>query len=182
MPKVITAKRLESEVEKAQEYVRTHIVFPSGLLGLAAMLVGLIGLLAQLISGSYGLETFAYSSGLLLLGMIVGWAQTRYHKFLLHTFPAYFASRMKTATQRSLHKAKKLPDVTIDHRGKALVPLWYLLGIALFLGASIWSVSIQALAVVPGFALPWAGFFWAKMFFWKSLVLPPGKKGKKQGR
>ncbi|RMH31457.1 MAG: hypothetical protein D6690_16135 [Nitrospirae bacterium] len=179
MPKVITAKRLESEVEKAQDYVRTHIVFPSSILGLAGMLVGLIGLLAQLISGSYGIETFAYSSALLVMGIVVGWAQTRYHQFLLRTFPAYFASRMKTATQRSLHKAKKIPDVTIEHRGKALIPLWYLLGITLFLGASIWSVSTEALAVVPGFALPWAGFFWAKMFFWKGIVLPPSKKDKK---
>lgn len=179
MPKVITAKRVESELDKAQEYVRTHIVFPSGLLGLAAMVVGVVGLLAQLISGSYGLDTFVYSSGLLSLGILVGWGQTKYHQFLLRTFPAYFANRMKTATQRSLHKAKKIPDVTIEHRGKALVPLWYVLGILTFIGASIWSVSTEALAAVPGFTLPWAGFFWAKMFFWKSIVLPPGKRGRK---
>ena len=179
MAKVITTKRLEGEVDKAHEYIRTHILFPSGLLGLLAMVVGILALIYQLIVGTYALETFTFSSGLLLLGVIVGWGLTKYQQFLLRDYPAYFASRMKTATQRSLRKAKKpVADVIIDHKGRGLIPLGYVIGIILFLGLSALCVMSGFLDGMAAFALPWAGFFWAKMFFWKGIISPTMKKGK----
>ena len=179
MGKVITTKRLEGELDKAQDYVRTHILFPSSLLGLIAMVVGVLGLLYQLILGTYGWETFTFSSGLLFLGVFVGWGQTTYQKYLLREYPAYFANRMKTAEVRSLRKMKKsASDVSIDHRGRGLIPLWYLLGILMFFGLSVVCVLSGALDGVPAFALPWAGFFWAKMFFWKGVIAPPTKQRK----
>lgn len=179
MTKVITAKRREGEAEKAHEYIRTHILFPSGLLGLLAMVVGALALIYQLIVETYALETFLYSSGLLLSGVMVGFGQTKYQQFLLREYPAYFASRMKAAAQRSLRKIKKpASDVTIDHRGRGLVPLWYVIGIILFLGLSTLCVMSGFLDAVAAFAWPWAGFFWAKMFFWKGIIAPPTKKGK----
>lgn len=179
MAKVITTKRLEGKVDKAHDYIRTHILFPSGLLGLIAMVVGVLALLYQLIVGTYGWITFTYSSGLLLAGVVVGWGQTKYQQFLLREYPAYFASRMRTAGQRSLHKVKKsIPEVSIDHRGRGLIPLWYVLGIMIFIGLSVGGMLSGALDGLPAFALPWAGFFWAKMFFWKGVIAPPSKKGK----
>ena len=71
MAKVITTKRLEGGIDKAHDYIRTHILFPSSLLGLIAMVVGVLGLLYQLIMGTYRWETFSFSSGLLLLGVII---------------------------------------------------------------------------------------------------------------
>jgi len=182
MAKVITNKRLEGDIDKAQDYIRTHILFPSSLLGLIAMVVGVLGLLYQLILGTYGWETFSFSSGLLLAGVILGWGVTKYQKFILREYPTYFSSRMKTAAQRSLRKLKKsAPDVSIDHRGRGLIPLWYLLGILTFIGLSVACIVSGALDGLPAFALPWAGFFWAKMFFWKGVIAPPSKI-KKSGK
>ena len=179
MPKVITAKRQEGEVDKAHEYIRTHILFPSGLLGLLAMVIGILALIYQLIVETYALETFTYSSGLLLTGVLIGLGQTKYQQFLLREYPMYFANRMKTAAQRSTRKAKKtVAEVTIDHKGRGLIPLCYLLGMGVFFGLSGLSVWSGALDAMAAFALPWAGFFWAKMFFWKGIIAMPTKKGK----
>ena len=177
MPKVITARRQDDETEKAQEFVRTYILFPSSVLGLIAIVVGVIALGVQLWSGTYGWETFTYSSGLLVSGVLLGLAQTKYQQYLVREFPGYFANRMKAFTQRSIRKAKKaVSDITIEHRGRGLVPLWYFLGIVAFLSLSGLAIMTGYLEPVAAFALPWAGYFWAKMFFWKGLVLPPGHK------
>jgi hypothetical protein len=181
MAKVITARRLEGETEKAQEFVRSYILFPSSLFGLLTIVVGVLALLYQLIVGTYEVHTFTNSSGLLVFGVLLGLGQTKYHQFLLREYPAFFASRMKSNTQRTLQRAKKqAPEVTPDHRGRGLVPWWYVIGIASMLGLSILSIMSGVLDPLAAFALPWAGFFWAKMFFWKGLIAPVAKKGKKR--
>lgn len=179
MPKVITAKRLDDETDKAQEFVRTYILFPASLLGLITIIVGVIALGVQLWSGTYGWETFTYSSGLIVSGVLLGLIQTKYQQYLLREFPGYFANRMKAYTQRSIRKAKKaVSDITIEHRGRGLIPLGYLLGIVALLTLSGLAVTTGFIEPVAAIVLPWAGYFWAKMFFWKGLVLPPGRKGK----
>jgi hypothetical protein len=179
LPKVITAKRLDDETDKAQEFVRTYILFPASLLGLIAIVVGVIALGVQLWSGTYGWETFTYSSGLIVSGVLLGLIQTKYQQYLLREFPGYFANRMKAYTQRSIRKAKKaVSDITIEHRGRGLIPLGYLLGIVTLLTLSGLAVTTGFIEPVAAIVLPWAGYFWAKMFFWKGLVLPPGRKGK----
>jgi len=176
---VITAKRLDDETDKAQEFVRTYILFPASLLGLITIVVGVIALGVQLWSGTYGWETFTYSSGLIVSGVLLGLIQTKYQQYLLREFPGYFANRMKAYTQRSIRKAKKaVSDITIEHRGRGLIPLGYLLGIVALLTLSGLAVITGFIEPVAAIVLPWAGYFWAKMFFWKGLVLPPGRKGK----
>ena len=171
MGKVITTRRLEGEVEQAQNYVRSHILFPAGLLGLLLMVVGVVALIYQLIVGTYDVHTFAQSSGLLVAGVILGWTQTAYHKYILREHPAFFASRKKGYSQRGSYRLKKkLPDVSLEHRGRNLVPFLYLAGIVLLLGLSGLSVSTGSLDYMAAFALPWAGFFWAKMFSWRELA------------
>ncbi len=177
MPKVITVRRQEGETEKAQEFIRTYVLFPASLLGLLSILVGVVALGYQLFKGNYGWETFTYSSVLLIAGVLFGLAQTKYQQYLLREFPGYFANRMKAFTQRSMRKAKKtVTDVTIEHPGRGLVPVWYFLGMTALVALSGICVWTGFLHLVAAFALPWAGYFWAKMFFWKGLVLPPGKK------
>jgi len=97
MPKVITVRRQEGETEKAQEFIRTYILFPASLLGLLSILVGVVALGYQLFKGNYGWETFTYSSVLLIAGLLFGLAQTKYQQYLLREFPGYFANRMKAS-------------------------------------------------------------------------------------
>jgi len=179
MPKVITARRHVGETDKAQEFVRTNILFPASLLGLLSIVVGVIALGVQLWRGTYGWETFTYSSALIVAGVLVGIVQTKYQQYLLREFPGHFANRMKAYSQRSVRKAKKaITESDIEHRGRGFVPLWYLLGIVMFFALSGLTVATGFLEPVAAFALPWAGYFWAKLFFWKGLVLSSGQKGK----
>src|SRR5690349_12626906 len=94
MPKLVTVRQSEDTTERAKNYVKAYILFPSGFLGLVAMVVGTAALGYQLIAtDSYTWTTFVTSSGLLLVGGCVGWMQTRYHQYILDKHPDVFASR-----------------------------------------------------------------------------------------
>ncbi len=49
MPKLVTVQRIEGEHEKALEYVKTRILFPSGLLGLICLVAGAATLIYQFV-------------------------------------------------------------------------------------------------------------------------------------
>ncbi len=180
MGKVITAKRKESEVEQAQTYIRTYILFPAGLMGLLAMIIGILALVYQLIIETYDEWTFAKSSLLLVVGILFGWGQTRYHRYILSKHPEFFASRMKSSGIRSVTRGKKqAAEVQLEHTGRSLIPLAYILGIGSLVGLSVWSFSTGSLDYMAAFFLPWAGFFWGKLFTWHKVIPPTGPAGKK---
>ena len=173
MGKMITAKRKDNEGEQAQLYIKTHILFPAGLMGLLAMVIGIVALVYQLIIETYDEWTFAKSSLLLVVGILFGWGQTRYHRAILRTHPEFFASRMKSSAVRSVTRGKKQPaEVQLTHAGRSLIPLCYILGIGTLVGLSAWSYSTGSLDYMAAFFLPWAGFFWGKLFTWHK-VIPP---------
>jgi hypothetical protein len=72
---------------------------------------------------------------------------------------------------------RELSVTAVEHRGKQFVPLYYLLGAGLLVGASAWTAVVGNTYYVAAFLLPWAGFFWAKMFFWREVL--GDVKGKK---
>jgi hypothetical protein len=171
MPKVITSRRRDSEYEKALEYIKTHILFPSGLLGLIFMVAGMAALTYQFIAVSYGWTTFLESIGLFMAGLLLGWGQTRYHQFLLKEHPGYFAGRMRLYSRTSQRRARKqLQRSDLAHAGRNWMPLAYLAGIALLVGTSSWVSVAGETYFLAAFLLPWAGFFWAKMFFWRGIL------------
>ncbi|MGH7254937.1 MAG: hypothetical protein ACREI3_04095 [Nitrospirales bacterium] len=179
MPKIITAKRLEGETELAQTYVRSHILFPSAVLGLVMILSGIAALVYQFIADHYGTWTFLQSSGLMVAGMILGWIQTRYHRYLLREHPGFFANRMRTFSRSGLKRGKKdtsFPEVS--HAGRNWVPVGYLGGFVVLVGVSALAALKGEVFYMAAFLLPWAGFFWAKMFFWRR-VIPPVPRGRK---
>lgn len=181
MGKIITAQRKENEVQLAENYIRTYILFPSGLLGLLAMIIGIVALVYQLLIETYDEWTFVKSSGLMLAGILLGWGQTRYHRYLFHTFPEFWASRMRASNSRGVQRLRKASkasgDGELEHAGRSLVPVAYVLGIGGLTGLSTWTLYSGSLDYMAAFALPWAGFFWGKLFTWRS-VIPPlmGKK------
>ena len=119
MPKLVTVQRQELEVEKAQEYVKRHILFPSSLLGLICVVSAAVALVYQFVSESYGLRAFEETTGLLAAGVLLGWGQTRYHRYLLREFPGHFAHRMKTFERTGTKKPKKdVAAAVLDHPGR----------------------------------------------------------------
>jgi hypothetical protein len=172
MPKLVKEWRSEDIQTQARHYVRTYILLPSGFLGLICMLGGIGSLGYQLIgSGTYTSTTFAASSALLALGGVCGWLQTRYQRYLLQTVPEVFAARMRTAVQRTQRKAKSDPAIPpIQHRGRKLLPVAYVVGAGLLLSASLWAIQHGSLDGIPAILMPWAGFYWGKLFFWRGVV------------
>ena len=172
MPKIITARRLEGESEQAREYVRTHIVLPSSVLGLVFMVAGMAALVYQFVYISYDWRTFVESAGLLLIGMLFGWAQTRYHQYLLHAFPGNLASRLRLFTQnRAKRPRKEIKLAPIEHPRRNLVPLGYTVGAAALFIAAAWSSTFGQTYYVAAFLLPWVGFFWAKVYCWRGVLV-----------
>ncbi len=172
MPRLVTVHRADQVVQLAHQYVKTYILFPSGLVGLPCLIVGVGGLGYQLIAtDSYTWHTFYQSSGLVVLGVVIGVAQTRYQQYLLKCFPEVFAARIRDRLTRRRGKAKKESQSTdFDHPGRPLIPLAYLVGVALLVGSALTAYLYGEVSVVPALLLPWAGFYWARLFFWRSII------------
>jgi hypothetical protein len=108
---------------------------------------------------------------LLLIGGTLGWVQTRYHQYLLVEHPGHFAGRMRVFARRGAQRQKREgPEPSLNHPGRALVPWGYVLGVATILGAATLSTIRGQVYYIAAFLLPWAGFFWAKTFFWRRVL------------
>jgi len=173
VPKLITVNHPDQVSQQAREYVRTYILFPSGIIGLIC-LVGVVGGLGYqlLASDHYTWDTFYYSSGLLVIGILLGIGQTFYHRYLFKEFPGALAARMKLATGKLKSKTKRdaIGDV-IDHPGRSLIPVAYVVGMAVLIGGSVAAITYGQVEAFPAFLTPWAGFYWAKMFLWRRVIL-----------
>lgn len=171
MPKLVKEWRNDDIHTQARHYVKTYIMLPAGFLGLVCML-GAIGTLGyQLISsGTYTSATFMTSTALLLIGGLCGWVQTRYHRYLLQTVPDVFAARMRSAVQRTQRKKTAPAIPSIEHPGRRLIPVGYVTGSALLVGSSIVAILFGSIDPVPAVLMPWAGFYWGKLFFWRPVI------------
>ncbi len=172
MPRLLTVHRTEQIVQQAHDYVKSYILFPSGLIGLICLMGGVGGLGYQLIAtDSYTWSTFYQSSGLIVLGVAIGVAQTRYHQYLLRQFPEILAARMRQGSIKQRGKVKKeLQSVTIDHPGRSFIPLAYLVGVTILVGSTMAVLLYGQVHIVPALLMPWAGFYWARLFFWRGVV------------
>lgn len=172
MPKLITVHHPQQTMQQALEYVKTYILFPSGFLGLVCLVGSVGGLGYQLLgTDSYTWDTFFQSSGLFLSGIGLGAAQTLYQRYLLREFPEVLAARMRDGLNRQKGKLKKqsaAPD--IEHAGRQLIPLAYGMGILLLVGSAIAAFSYGRVHMIPAILMPWAGFYWAKMFLWRRVI------------
>jgi len=117
MPKIITSRRREGTQDKALEYIKSHILFPSGLLGLIFMVSGMASLAYQFMALSYDGETFVETVGLLTMGAILGWGQTRYHQYVLREDPGYFAERMRVYSRSGPRRNRKESPTSVGEHG-----------------------------------------------------------------
>jgi hypothetical protein len=175
MPKLVTVLRPEKIDEQARYYVRSHILLPSGTIGLVCMVAGVGALGYQLVANhTYSWVTFLSSSALLVVGALCGWGQARYHRYLFTNFPGVYAARMRTAMAQRTKKArttKAEPEVpTIEHPGRGFVTAISIAGAVLIMGTSAAAFMRGDLDLLPAVLMPWAGFYWAKLFSWRGVV------------
>lgn len=171
MPKLVTVKQQEGQDAKATAYVKAYILFPAGILGMISMIGGIGGLGYQLIAtDTYTWETFLQSSGLLLLGGVLGWLQTTYHRWILGHRPEVFASRMRQPTIKKSGRPKRDGGPTQESPGGSpWAPVAYIAGVALLLSGSTIGVVYGAVYPVAAYFLPWAGFF-GRSCFWRTVL------------
>ena len=172
MPKLVTVLRPEKIDEQARYYVRSHILLPAGTIGLVCMVGGVGSLGYQLlVNHTYSWVTFLTSSILIAVGAACGFGQARYHRYLFATFPEVYAARMRTAMAQRNRKAKAEPEVpSIEHPGRGFVTGISIAGAALIFGASAAAIVRSDLDPLPALLMPWAGFYWAKLFSWRGVV------------
>ena len=172
MPKLVTVLRPEKIDEQARYYVRSHILLPAGTIGLVCMVGGVGSLGYQLlVNHTYSWVTFLTSSALLAVGALCGLAQARYHRYLFSTFPEVYAARMRTAVAQRSKKAKAESEVpSIEHPGRGFVTAISIAGAALIFGVSAAAIIRGELDPLPAVLVPWAAFFWAKLFSWRGVV------------
>ncbi|HMF86280.1 MAG TPA: hypothetical protein VK598_08005 [Nitrospiraceae bacterium] len=172
MPKLVTVLRPEKINEQARYYVRSHILFPAGTIGLICMVAGVGSLGYQLlVDHTYSWVTFLTSTVLLAVGASCGFAQARYHRYLFKTFPGVYAAKLRTAVAQRSKKAKTEPEAPpIEHPGRGFVTAISVAGAALVFGASGAAVMYGDLNMFPAALVPWAGFYWAKLFCWRGVV------------
>ncbi len=172
MPKLVTGKQQEGQDAKATAYIKAYILFPAGILGLISMVGGVGALGYQLIAtDTYTWQTFLQSSGLLGLGGMLGWLQTSYHRSILNHRPEIFAARMRQPAIKKGGRPKRDGGPVQDSpSGSPWVPVAYMAGLALLIFGSTVSVVYGAVYPVAAYFLPWAGFFWAKLFFWRTVL------------
>lgn len=172
MPRLVTAHRSEQIIQQAHQYVKTYILLPSGFAGLICLIGGVGGLGYQLmVTANYSWDTFYQSSGLIALGVAIGVAHTRYHQYLLRRFPEVLAARMRLASVKQRAKAKKESQhVTIDHPGRPMIPVAYVAGMSILVGSAMAVFMYGRVSLVPALLMPWAGFYWARLFFWRGVI------------
>lgn len=174
MPKLVTVLKPEKIDEQARYYVRSHILLPAGTIGLICLVGGIGSLAYQLVvNHSYSWLTFVTSSALILIGALCGWGQARYHRYLFATFPEVYAARLRTAVAQRNRKtrAKTEPEIpSIEHPGRGFVTAISIAGAVLIFGASAVAIIRGELDPFPAVLVPWAGFYWAKLFSWRGVV------------
>ena len=172
MPKLVTVLRPEKIDEQARYYVRSHILLPAGTIGLVCMVGGVGSLGYQLlVNHTYSWVTFLTSSVLLAVGALCGWGQARYHRYLFTAFPEVYAAKMRTAVAQRNRKARAEPEVpAIEHPGRAFVTAISIAGAAMIFGSSAVAIIYGELDLIPAVFVPWAAFYWAKLFSWRGVV------------
>ena len=82
-----------------------------------------------------------------------------------------FAARLQQPTVSKSGKPKRESAASQEQAsGSPWAPGAYMVGLAILLAGSMLSVLYGVVHPIAACFLPWAGFFWAKLFFWKSVL------------
>ena len=169
MPKIVTARRREDERDRARLYLKSRLMLPTIPLGMVALLAGYGDMAAMWMQDELTPRALMGSTVLFFGGAVWGWGHARYERYLVATCPEYLARKQKTLDAAKDYKKVRRGVSTAgpDHPGRRFVLAMYVAGILAQCGMTLYYLAqVDAYAAI---FLPWAGYFNAKVIFWREL-------------
>ena len=171
MPKIVTARRREDERDRARLYLKSRLMLPTIPLGMVALLAGYGDMALMWMQDELTPTAVLGSSILFFCGAVWGWGHARYERYLVAACPEYLARKQKILdAARDYKKVKRdAPTAGPGHPGRRFVPAWYVAGVLAQLGITLYYLpQVGAYAAI---FLPWAGYFNAKVIYWRELFV-----------
>jgi hypothetical protein len=169
LPKIITSRHREGEADRARQYIKSRLMLPAIPLGMVTLLTGYGSLAFMWFQDRLTAQILMVSTALFLAGVLLGWGQVRYERYLIRACPEYLARKHKVLEAAKEYKRLKrdLASGGPHHRGRHLVLPAYALGVIAMLALSV--AFVDLVGIYPAFFLPWAGYFNAKVILWREL-------------
>lgn len=169
MPKIVTARRREDERERARSYLKSRLMLPTIPLGMVTLLAGYGDVAVMWFQDELTPRALLGSTILFVFGAVWGWGHARYERYLVAVCPDFFARKQKMLEAAKEYKRVKrdIPTTGPLHPGRRIVVALYAVGIC-----SQFAISLYHLGSLGAYAalfLPWAGYFNAKVIFWREL-------------
>ncbi len=169
MPKIVTARRREDEMDRARLYLKSRLMFPTIPLGMVTLLVGYGSVGLMWIQGELMPKALLGSTILFVVGALWGWAQARYDRYLVRACPDYLARKQKLLeAAKEMKRAKRdASSAGPSHPGRRMVVALYVIGVCTQLGLTFYYLG--TVGVYPAVFLPWAGYLNAKVIALRDL-------------
>jgi len=169
MPKIITARRREDERDRARQYLRSRLMMPTIPLGMVTLLVGYGDVAVMWLQDALTPRALLGSTILFCSGALWGWGHVRYERYLVAVHPDYLARKQKWLDAAKEYKKVKRDGPTggLEHPGRRVALAIYVVGALAQCGVTLFYLG--QVDVYAAIFLPWAGYFNAKVIFWRGL-------------
>ena len=169
MPKIVTARHREDVRERARLYLKSRIMMPTIPLGMVGLLAGYGGVAWMWVQDELTPDVLTGSTALFFWGAAWGWGHARYERYLVATCPEHLARKQKILEAAKDYKKTRrdAPSAGPTHPGRRFVLAMYVVGILAQFG--ITGYYLGKIGAYAAIFLPWAGYFNAKVIFWREL-------------
>jgi len=171
VPKIVTARRREDVRERARLYLKSRLMLPTIPLGMVTLLAGYGDMALMWMQDELASRALMGSMVLFFSGAMWGWGHARYERYLVAVCPEHLARKQKILEDARDYKKTRRGSSSEGpvHPGRRFVPAMYAVGIlAQFVVTGYYLGQIGAYAAI---FLPWAGYFNAKVIFWRELFV-----------
>jgi hypothetical protein len=169
MPKIVTARRREDERERARSYLKSRLMLPTIPLGMVTLLAGYGDMAVMWMQDELTPPALLGSTVLFFCGAGWGWGHARYERYLVAACPEYLARKQKLLdAAKDYRKVKRdVPTTGPGHPGRRFALAMYAVGVLAQCGITLYYLG--QVGTYAAIFLPWAGYFNAKVIFWREL-------------
>jgi len=169
MAKIVTARRLEDERNRARLYLKSRLMLPIIPLGMVCVLAGYGNITLMWMQDELTTDAVMGSTILFLCGAAWGWGHVSYERYLVATCPEHLARKQKALEAAKDYKKAKRDTFSTGpiHPGRQIALVLYGVGVLAQFG--ITGYYLGHIGTYAALFLPWAGYFNAKVIFWRDL-------------